>query len=127
MAGATMFKLEFGPSIPFSECKNGLIAYRSGFLGVKFGANVYRLDGEVDHLTDEDKVTTAKLVVQSMFPSAGITKMTFSTVKPRKKPKEGDIKIVKGVKYIRKRERYQGADVYNHGRPCYEWVRADES
>ncbi len=42
----------------------------------------------------------------------------------RKKPKEGDTKVVKGVTYVRRQLRDRsGADYVQNGRPMYEWLK----
>lgn len=42
----------------------------------------------------------------------------------RKQPREGDTKVVKGVKYVRQqvREARTGAGYVQNGRPVFEWV-----
>ena len=52
---------------------------------------------------------------------AGIT-IHLTTNKPRKIPKAGDEKTVKGVVYIRQQEIHSGAYVVSNGRPVWEWV-----
>jgi hypothetical protein len=65
--------------------------------------------------------------------SADGNTIQFSTItrkKPRKKPEVGDVKVVKGVKYIRHREyvNYFGkySSVVRHGRPGYVWIKEGE-
>lgn len=50
--------------------------------------------------------------------------ITYSRVKSRPKPREGDRKTVKGKEYVRKqsRERGTGAGYVQNGRPVFEWV-----
>lgn len=57
-----------------------------------------------------------------------VTRMVFSYGQPRKKPKEGDTKVVKGIKYVRKQVIYHdyngkaiGYAVSRSG-PIFEWI-----
>jgi len=52
--------------------------------------------------------------------------MRISTSAPRRKPREGDTKTVRGVLYVRQQQRSQGGYVVRCGRPVFEWVRADD-
>lgn len=61
-----------------------------------------------------------------------VTRLRVSTSKPRPRPKVGDVKIVKGVRYVRVLRRalgpfgrVMGYQVRN-GRPLFDWVRAPE-
>jgi hypothetical protein len=61
-----------------------------------------------------------------------ITKIVMTSGPTRKKPQEGDEKVVKGVLMVRRRARVQsgphkGAMLSNNGRPCYEWVVKEAS
>jgi hypothetical protein len=60
---------------------------------------------------------------------AHVTKMvvTFRRSKPRKKPREGDIKIVKGRKYVRKQRMSEGAYLVSNGRPLFDWVPVNDN
>lgn len=60
------------------------------------------------------------------------TRIRLITSKPRPRPKVGDVKIVKGVRYVRVLRpalgpygRVIGYQVSN-GRPLFDWVRAPE-
>ena len=59
-----------------------------------------------------------------------VTRIRLITSKPRPRPKVGDVKIVKGVRYVRvlrpalgPHGRVIGHQVSN-GRPLFYWVRA---
>lgn len=57
-------------------------------------------------------------------------KIHFTTRPPRRKPKVGDTKVVRGVKYVRQFARAKsgperGALIVSSGRYRYEWVRAE--
>ena len=53
--------------------------------------------------------------------------MMMTTRKPRKKPKAGDVKVLKdGRKFIRRRCRTDGGDLVCHGRPVYECVQVKQ-
>lgn len=47
---------------------------------------------------------------------------SFSTKPPRRKPREGDTKTVKGKRYVRRQRRHEGAYMVKNGRPMFEWV-----
>lgn len=49
-----------------------------------------------------------------------------STAKPRKKPKAGDRKTVKGVEYVRRQEMVDGTYCILNGRPVWIWIRVDK-
>lgn len=51
--------------------------------------------------------------------------ITFKTAsKTRKKPQAaGDVKVVKGVRFVRRHARMDGCHVVSNGRPVFEWVR----
>jgi signal peptidase I len=54
--------------------------------------------------------------------------MMMTTRKPRRKPKEGDVKVLKdGRKFVRKQCRHDGAYCVRNGRPVYEWVLMEEN
>jgi hypothetical protein len=53
--------------------------------------------------------------------------MKISSQKPRRKPKEGDRKTVKGVDYIRQQVLTRDGYHVRNGRPVFEWVRYENS
>lgn len=59
-----------------------------------------------------------------------VTSMTFRTTLPRRKPREGDVKVDKNdVRWVRRQEmRRECGGVYyvvNNGKPSFVWVRED--
>lgn len=61
-----------------------------------------------------------------------VTRMRLITSKPRPRPMVGDVKIVKGVRYVRVLRRALGpfgrviGYQVRNGRPLFDWVRAPE-
>lgn len=53
-----------------------------------------------------------------------ITKATFTfNSKPtRNKPKEGDVKLVKGRRYVRRQRRVDGMYCVRGSKPVFDWV-----
>ena len=51
-----------------------------------------------------------------------ITRITYHYGEPRRKPQEGDVKIVRGVTKIRQQMMSEGAYCVRRGRPVFEWV-----
>lgn len=49
-------------------------------------------------------------------------RIVITTGSPRRKPKAGDTKTVRGVEMIRQQQRHAGAYVVSGGRPVWEWV-----
>lgn len=51
-------------------------------------------------------------------------RITIVTGKPRKRAREGDVKIVRGKRYIRQQQysEFDRAYLVRRGRPVYEWV-----
>lgn len=47
---------------------------------------------------------------------------SFSTKPPRRKPREGDTKTVKGRKYVRRQRRIDGMYCIRGSRPVFDWV-----
>ncbi len=58
------------------------------------------------------------------FPNC---KVTINSSKPRKKAKEGDIKLKRGEKYIRQQVLTRDGYHVRNGRPVFEWVKWEES
>ena len=57
-------------------------------------------------------------------------RIVFSSAKPRRKPQAGDVKIVRGKRYVRQQVLYTGiwgGYAVRHGRPVYEWVPEEQA
>lgn len=56
-------------------------------------------------------------------------RITFSSSKPRKKSREGDVKFVRGKRFVRRQVFLEHERAYQvrRGRPVFEWVQEDPS
>lgn len=56
-----------------------------------------------------------------------VTKMTLHFGPPaRRKPQEGDRKLINGVMHVRRQEMIDGCYHVRNGRPVFEWTPEDE-
>lgn len=63
-----------------------------------------------------------------MITSITISKnrIVFSSAKPRKKARDGDIKFVRGKRFVRRQRMSEGCYCVRRGKPLYEWVQENE-
>ena len=64
---------------------------------------------------------------KSTIKAPGLTiRYNPNPAKPRKTPREGDVKFVRGKRFVRRQQRSQGCYMVRRGKPVYEWVQEDE-
>lgn len=61
-------------------------------------------------------------MVQKIVARVDKMVITYTTSKPRRKPREGDRKTVKGKEFVRRQCRINGSYQVQDGRPVFEWV-----
>jgi hypothetical protein len=56
-------------------------------------------------------------------------RVTIVTGKPRRRAREGDIKFVRGKRYVRHQVylKFERAYLVRRGRPVFEWIQEDAS
>lgn len=54
-------------------------------------------------------------------------RVTFNTSKPRQLSREGDVKMVRGKRFVRRQVfcKHERAWLVRRGRPVFEWVQED--
>lgn len=67
-------------------------------------------------------MSDAILDILARFPKC---RVTIGSAKPRKRAKEGDVKVVRGVRYVRRQRRYEGMRMVRRGCPVLDWVREE--
>lgn len=80
-------------------------------------------DMVIEKVLDPPMNTIEQLLRQS--PNCRIT---FCSDKPRKRSREGDVKFVRGKRFVRRQVflKHERAYLVRRGRPVFEWIREDE-